>query len=525
MDNKLTGSFYTPKNLIEYMVKYVSERIEPHNILEPSAGDGRFVAYLNDFRCPITLVEMDEDKASDLKSHYSDTCIIHCNDFLKFSTLEGNRYDLIIGNPPYITKKKMPEDQRDLSLSIIRQFKLNDDLFQNIWVPFILASLNLLSSNGTIFFVLPFEFLQVQYAEKLREFLEKRFSIIEITTFEDRVFADIEQDICLVYLSNDQRVDPYIKYTTRISATNTTQTFESTIKRNKPLKKWSNCILDDTETEELTRLANLYPQIGSFGDISPGIVTGANSFFVLTKSDIDALEVNDDNKLSIITKGSSISSLLLFMQQDFSLLEQTDARTRLLNLNGTEAETFSNPLKCYLKAGQEKEINNRYKCKKRVRWYDVPIIKNGSVCFFKRFHWLPKVIVNVASVYTTDIVYNIRFKDNYDPQSFAFCFYNSLTLALCEYNGRFYGGGVGELVPNEFKALRIPYMKIENKNVHHLDELFRSDTSISKIIDFVDSIVLYNLPSDSRMLLQEIRNRYIVRRMKLYERGEKSNGK
>ncbi len=524
MDNKLTGSFYTPENLIEYMVEYVGERIEPHSILEPSAGDGRFVAQLNGFRCPITLVEMDEDKAADLKSHYSNTCVVHCNDFLKFSTVEKNRYDLIIGNPPYITKKKMPEDQRDLSLNIIRQFKLTDDLFQNIWVPFILASLNLLASNGTIFFVLPFEFLQVQYAEKLREFLEKNFNIIEITTFEDRVFADIEQDICLVYLSNDQSVDPYIKYTTRISATNTTQTFESTIMRNKPLKKWSNCILDDTETEELTRLANLYPKIGSFGDISPGIVTGANSFFVLAKSEIDALEVSDDVKLPIITKGSSIPPLLFFTQQDFLLLEQTNARTRLLNLNGVKVGTFSDSLKDYLKTGKEKEINDRYKCKKRGRWYDVPIIKNGSVCFFKRFHRLPKVLVNVAGVYTTDIVYNIRFKDNYDPQSFAFCFYNSLTLALCEYNGRFYGGGVGELVPNEFKALRIPYMKIDDKTVRRLDELFRSGTSFSQIVDFVDSVILCKLPSESLTLLQEIRNRYLIRRMKLYERGEKSDG-
>lgn len=524
MDDKLTGSFYTPEKLIEYMIRYLSSRIEPNCILEPSAGDGRFVTYLDTFKCPITLVEMDEQKAEELKHRFSDRCTIYCDDFLKFSAADDNRYDLIIGNPPYITKKKMPEDQRNLSQSIINEYKLASDLFQNIWVPFILASINLLAANGTIFFVLPFEFLQVQYAEKLREFLEKKFNIIEITTFEDRVFADIEQDICLVYLSNNQHVDPYIKYTTRVSETDTTQTFESTIMRNKPLKKWSNCILDDAETEELAKLANLYPKIGSFGDISPGIVTGANSYFVLQKGDIDALEVDDGSKLSIISKGSAIPPLLLFTQEDFSILEQSNTRTRLLNLNGVKFDSFSECLKNYLKNGEEKEINDRYKCKKRGRWYDVPIIKNGNVCFFKRFHRLPKVLVNEADVYTTDIVYNIRFKDDYDPRSFAFCFYNSLTLALCEYNGRFYGGGVGELVPNEFKALRIPYIKIDEKDVHHLDEMFRSRALYSQIIDYVDSIVLCELSPESRTLLQEIRNRYLIRRMKLYERGGKPSG-
>lgn len=45
MDNKLTGSFYTPEKLIEYMTEYAQKRISPRNILEPSAGDGRFVKF------------------------------------------------------------------------------------------------------------------------------------------------------------------------------------------------------------------------------------------------------------------------------------------------------------------------------------------------------------------------------------------------------------------------------------------------------------------------------------------------
>lgn len=506
------------------MIDYVSGRFTPQSILEPSAGDGRFVEYLRCFNSLITLVEFDERKSGALKAQYSNECDIYCADFLKFSMEHECHYDLIIGNPPYITKKTLSEDQRELSLAIIKSFGLDDALFQNIWVSFILASISMLSPSGAIFFVLPFEFLQVQYAEKLRGFLETKFNTIEITTFEDRVFTEIEQDVCLVYLSNERQDKPYIKYTTLVSEENTTQTFASIIMRNKPLKKWSNCILNDTETEELIRISNQYPQIKSFGDISPGIVTGANSFFVLTKNRIDELAIQKNIRLHIITKGSSIPALLLFQPEDFLILERTNAKTNMLNLTGVKEDTFSDLLKDYLKNGKEKKINDRYKCKKRKRWYDVPIIKTGSVCFFKRFHRVPRVIVNIAGVYTTDIAYNIRFEENYDPSSFAFCFYNSLTLALCEYNGRFYGGGVGELVPNEFKSLSIPYMKIESNNICHLDQLFRADTSISQIIDFVDSVVLCDLSSESRVLLQQIRNRYLVRRMKLYERGEENYG-
>lgn len=68
MNDKETGSFYTPKELIEYMVTYTSARIKPKTILEPSAGDGRFVEQLKKFNAQISLVEFDVMKAASLSS-------------------------------------------------------------------------------------------------------------------------------------------------------------------------------------------------------------------------------------------------------------------------------------------------------------------------------------------------------------------------------------------------------------------------------------------------------------------------
>lgn len=167
MDNKLTGSFYTPQELIEYMAKYISGRITPRSILEPSAGDGRFIPAISIFDCPITAVELYKEKVDTLHMHCGKQCEIICADFLSYALETEKKYDFIIGNPPYISKKSLPECQRNLSLKLVKHFKLDEALFQNIWVSFILASLKVLSPNGSIFFVLPFEFLQVQYAEHM----------------------------------------------------------------------------------------------------------------------------------------------------------------------------------------------------------------------------------------------------------------------------------------------------------------------------------------------------------------------
>ena len=514
MNEKETGSFYTPPELIDYMVAYIRNRIAPKTILEPSAGDGRFVHALEVFGAQISLVEFKEDKAKQLTDCYGDKCKVYCGDFIRYSLKTKNTYDLIIGNPPYIAKKKVPEDQCLSTEEILSHFKLDKSVFQNLWVSFVLSALKLLSPNGAVFFVLPFEFLQVQYAEKLRTFLETKFNTIEIITFEDRVFEGIEQDVCLVYLTNEPQAKPYIQYTTFSSVSAQKPISQSIIMRNKPLRKWSNCILNDEETESLLKLAKEFPKISEFGDISPGIVTGANSFFILPQIEAAKLRLPEEHILPIITKSSTIPSLLSLTLSDFEKTYSKSHRTHLLNLNGLAQEAFSAELTSYIAQGESKKINEGYKCKKRKRWYDVPIIKKGDACFFKRYHVLPRVVINKAQLHTTDIIYNIRFKEGYDAASFAFCFYNSLTLALCEYSGRFYGGGVGELVPSEFKQLNIPYKKVEGKHILQLDEMFRNQTELSKIIDYVDSIVLTGLSADDIKTLQEIRSRYLKRRLK-----------
>ncbi|MGI5894855.1 MAG: hypothetical protein ACOX6P_09730, partial [Candidatus Merdivicinus sp.] len=67
-------------------------------------------------------------------------------------------------------------------------------------------------------------------------------------------------------------------------------TLESRIERNKPLKKWSNAVLSDEEIDLLNKFTNQYATIAKLADSAPGIVTGANNKFILTKEEVEQFE-------------------------------------------------------------------------------------------------------------------------------------------------------------------------------------------------------------------------------------------
>ncbi len=161
------GQFYTSAHVVQFMLSLTSVSKQA-KILEPSAGQGAFVeelfcqGYTNVFGC-----ELDQANCKVLKTKFPNLSL-DCTDFLQ--TDRNSKYDLIIGNPPYVSWNNIPQLTRD--------FLLTDNFWcaytngeWDLLYAFIIWSIEKLNAGGELIYIVPYNWFNSTYAKSLRTYL------------------------------------------------------------------------------------------------------------------------------------------------------------------------------------------------------------------------------------------------------------------------------------------------------------------------------------------------------------------
>lgn len=520
MDKKHTGSYYTP----DYLASFISKRVLSYfegrqriSVLEPSVGDGSFIAELDksNIDINITAIDINELELNNAKTKWNGGKSTFINsDFLKYNT--EKKFSAVVGNPPYVKKSLLKAEQIEIAKRIHEREGLSEVSVKNIWTTFLIKANKLLSSSGVLAFVLPSELLQVKFAEEIREYLKNQFQRIEIFTFNDLMFECKGQDTIVLFAYKEHTLKG--EYFTNIANKDILVTESFELKHNNLLVeskvKWTHHFLSNDEITFLNKLKESLLKIDNYCESKPGIVTAANKFFIIDK------QLEKEYNLScftkpIVQKGYYVNGSVLFNEDDFLLLE-SKYPSRLLQLN--KYDKISAGLEKYLEIGIEQEIPQRYKCKKRNRWYVIPnIADTPDAFFFKRSHHYPKLLRNNTKALVTDSAYKVNVREGFELNSLIFSFYNSLTLAFSEIDGRYYGGGVLELTPNEFKNLPLPYLSTTNAEFNEFVCRFEGKANISEILTFYDDKILgdtLRLSSQEIEMIQGIRQKLVDKRMR-----------
>lgn len=212
---KLRGGFYTPEPIAEFILRWGINGRNDLDLLEPSCGDGVFLKQLKKHELKyktITGVELDEQEADKaMKIQLKDKKIIN-GDFHSFCNRTPQRFDLIVGNPPYIRYQFFDKNQQVEASDIFIKAGLTYSKLTNAWVSFVVGCSLILKEEGKIGFVVPAEILQVSYAKQLRKFLAYYFNKINIISFEKLVFPDIQQEVVLLLCEKSKSKEHHIDH-------------------------------------------------------------------------------------------------------------------------------------------------------------------------------------------------------------------------------------------------------------------------------------------------------------------------
>ena len=415
-------------------------------------------------------------------------------DFHRFCLDTDKRFNLVVGNPPFIRYQYYDSEQQKLADEIFKRSKLKRTKLTNAWVTFVVGCSQLLTETGKMGFVIPSELLMVKYAQQLRLYLAKSFNKINIISFENLVFEEIQQEVVLL-LCEKNGTDEHLIEHIEVKDADSLLTLDPrrlkfpTKKIDFHTDKWTYYFLEKEELDLLEKVKHNMPSISTYANVEVGITTGANDYFTVPKSVVTLYNLEEYAK-PMVGRSVQVNSLC-FTKKDWLANVELGAKAHLLVFPSGVKENGNDGVKAYINNGEKEGINKGYKTGIRDEWYIIPSIKFSDALFLRRNNQYPKFVLNEAKAYTTDTMHRVFIKEGVNKKAFVASYYNSLSFTFAEILGRNFGGGCLELMPSEVGGIYMPY-RVENETLFaEIDRMLRHKRTADEILDYTDRVILH----------------------------------
>jgi adenine-specific DNA-methyltransferase len=501
---KLRGGFYTPADLVDFCLRRAAENAPSARalrLLEPSIGDGAFVRGLHGTPLQgrigqvlgLEVLGLEAEKARQALRGSSLDGEVRVASAIQWAAEETDGlFDIAVGNPPFVRFQFVEARDRMAIDELAGRLGLSFRGVSNLWIPLLIASLSRLRAGGAVAFVVPTECFTGCSAQVARDWLLTNVEDLHFDLFAPGSFPGVLQEIAVLSGRRAERREPPARRAAGASAQATTASAQIRITEHgasgqsrswnnvaRAGESWTRYLLEPKYLEALAE-ARALPTIGALGDavaFEVSIVTGANDFFTVDQSTLDAYELAHWAR-PLLPRARHAEGLI-YESHDQDRTVAAGARAWLLDFNeeNQDPQRFAGA-SSYLQHGETRLLHERYKCRIRSPWYRVPGIRSGELLLSKRSHTYPRVTVNRAGVFTTDTIYRGRMLAGaVGADAFAATFHNSLTLLTAEIEGRSFGGGVLELVPSEVARLSVPLLAGAAAWLGELDAAVRSGTA------------------------------------------------
>ncbi|RDU59106.1 class I SAM-dependent methyltransferase [Helicobacter sp. MIT 14-3879] len=204
------GQVFTPPHIVSDMLNLIqsSTKLENPRFLEPSCGNGAFFKNLPSNKIGIELDKnvlletklesqidfLDSNNLTNPPHHKEMTLSQILNiDFFDYPVSE--KFDCIIGNPPYVRY----QDILDSTKFLLNSYKKIFDSRSNLYLFFIYKCILHLKDKGELVFITPRDFLKSTASIKLNEFIFSQGSITDFIDLGDKKIFEGAQPNCAIW--------------------------------------------------------------------------------------------------------------------------------------------------------------------------------------------------------------------------------------------------------------------------------------------------------------------------------------
>ena len=371
------GQFSTPaalaRDILLLGVALLGEE-RPIRFIDPAIGTGSFFSAL---LSTVPLERIEAAKGYELDRHYGapahklwqDTPLdLELGDFTKAAppASEAERYNLLICNPPYVrhhhivSAEKMRLQEATEAACGVRIAGL-----AGLYCYFLGLSHSWMQRGGIAGWLIPSEFMDVNYGEAVKRYLLDKVTLLRIHRFNPKntQFDDALVSSAVVWFRNDPPAgDHLVEFTLGDSLLTPalSRAVAALALRREP--KWTRFPVSEIRQETIRY------QLSDFFTIKRGIATGDNKFFILTRDQIEALKLPWEVFRPILPSPRYIADNEVKADNDGVPVLQRQLFLLDCRLPEEKVKAAHPALWAYLERAK-KDVATRYLCRSRKVWY------------------------------------------------------------------------------------------------------------------------------------------------------------
>lgn len=467
------GAYYTPPVAAMHMARWAMRRGD-ERVLEPSVGDGAFVGAvsiearrLGVERPDITGVELAVDTHAGL---IADGMLPAGKAILAdFMSVPAFPVDVVIGNPPYVRLRHLPEDEAARARTNARgTLGVSMSADGSLWMPFVLHAMRFLAVGGRLAFVLPQDATYVRYARPLWRHLAASFGSLRVVRVHQRLFPAILQDVVLLFadrFGGSTSTIGFEAYRTPLDLIDDIPLTRASIDVGRVVageRAFVEALLPHSVVELLrgNLVASTVP-VRERVAFNIGYVSGDKRFFH------PSADVVEHYRLPPTSLQPTLTSSRVVAGSGLRTTTLGQSAVSRLFLPPSDPRALAPGERRYIDAGARTGVDRRYKCRVRDPWYVTPDVRVPDV-LLPVFTDRPRLLLNDARLMASNSLLAGFLKSGH-AERLAASWYTSLTLLELELRVHSLGGGVLVLIPGEVGSIRVCQAPVAARHLGQVD--------------------------------------------------------